>query len=353
MKTFTAVLVFLASLATAPSAIAQSVTTELDVTAGYSSDARTWAGSTQLRSFGEIKPQIRFNVEGTWAKRSVDGTDAFDAAFPYGGRVQLNEAYVEYSAQRGSLIANVRGGQYRSPFGIYSRADHGYNGFLRAPLIRSEYYWSVNNTMLERGVDLSVGTAHLSAEVSLGTPGDNSQEYKRQPGLGTVVRVQAYFKNVIVGASHINTKPYAPNPWEHPGRMDFSSFDVRWSLPGVQFRGEWIFGQEADDESKTRGGYLDTIVHIRFMGPVTAVFRTEKLTWTYLETEEVEFPTFEKWRGLRQTVGARVRLPGGLTGQFNVLRHSELVAYEKPTAFDIGLTYSLRDNRSKRSKADQ
>jgi hypothetical protein len=351
MKAFSTALVFLAGIVTAAPTQAQSVTTEFDVTTGYSSEARVLAGSTQLRAFGELKPQLRFNVEGTWAKRSVDVTDAFDAAYPYGGRVQLNEAYIEHSFQRGTLIANVRGGQYRSPFGIYSRADHGYTGFLRAPLNRSAYYWSVNNTMLERGINLAVGTAHLSAEVSIGTPGDNNDSFKRLPGLGTVVRVQGYFKDVIVGASRINTKSYAPNPWEHPGRMDFSSVDVRWSLPGVQLRGEWIFGKESDDGSSTQGGYVDATVHTRVMGPVTAVFRTEKLDWSYLETNDAGVTYLEDWRGFRQTVGARVRIPGGLTAQFNVLRHSKNVAYDKPTAFDFALTYSIRDTRS--SKVDQ
>jgi hypothetical protein len=348
MKTFATVSAFLAIMFCAASTHAQSVTTELDVTTGYSSDARTWAGSTQLRTFGELKPQLRFNVEGTWAKRSVDGTDAFNAAYPYGGRVQLNEAYVERSFQRGAVIANIRAGQYRTPFGIYSRADHGYTGFLRAPIIRSDYYWSVNNTMLERGANFSVGTAHLSAEVSVGTPGDNNVDFKRATGLSGVVHVQAYFKNFIVGAGHINTTPY-PSEWlAEPGRMNFSSVDARWTIPGLQLRGEWIFGKEwTNAVEKTSGGYLDAIVHTRFMGPVTAVLRTEKLDWTYLETYEDGSTALELWKGYRQTVGARVRIPGGLTAQFNVLRHSKDVAVDKRTAFDIALTYSIRANRSK------
>jgi hypothetical protein len=129
--------------------------------------------------------------------------------------------------------------------------------------------------------------------------------------------------------------------------MDFSGVDLRWSLAGVQLRGEWIFGKEWDNGSKTRGGYLDTIVHTRFMGPLTAVLRTEKLDWSYLKTHEDGSSTPKNWRGLRHTVGARLRIPGGLTAQFNVLRHSEKVAYDKPSAFDIALTYSIRDNRSK------
>jgi len=348
MKTIATTSAFVAILFSSIATHAQSVTTELDITTGYSSDARTWAGSTQLRTFGELKPQLRFNVEGTWAKRSIDGTDAFNSAYPYGGRVQLNEAYVERSFQRGTLITNVRAGQYRSPFGIYSRADHGYTGFLRAPIIRSDYYWSVNNTMLERGVDFSVGTAHLSAEVSVGTPGDNNLDFKRGSGLGSIVRVQGYFKNFIVGASHINTKSYPAEWLADPGRMNFSSVDARWAIPGLQLRGEWIFGEEwTNAPEKTRGGYVDAIVHTQSMGPVTAVLRTEKLDWTYLETYEDGSTALEVWHGYRQTAGARVRIPGGLTAQINVLHHSRNVTVDKRTAFDVALTYSIRDRRSK------
>jgi len=343
MKVFTTSKVFLASLVFAASTQAQSLTTELDLTTGYSTEARTWAGSTQLRTFGEVHPKIQFNLEGTWARRSTNTTDAFGAAYPYGGHVQLSEAYFERSFQRGPVIASVRGGQYRSPFGIYSRADHGYSGFLRAPLLRSEYYWSINSTMLERGVDVTFGTARLSAEVSIATPGDNTDQLKRHSGLDSVVRVQAYYKSVVVGASHINSKSYSPDPDLYPGRMDFSGIDVRWMYGGVQLRGEWIIGQQWNG-SRTNAGYVDAIIHPRFMGPVTAVFRTEQLSW--FEAPRTDYD----WHGFRQTAGARLRIPGGLTAQFNVLHHSKLVATSQRTAFDIALTYSIRDRRNKIEK---
>jgi hypothetical protein len=50
------------------------------------------------------------------------------------------------------------------------------------------------------------------------------------------------------------------------------------------------------------------------------------------------------WQGRRQTAGGRVRLPGGLTAQVNVMRQSDLLARFGRTAIDMALTYSVRLN---------
>ena len=67
---------------------AQSITTEAAVTGGYSTE-NVSAVATQLRAFGEVKPSIRFFVEGAWAASSDTDTDAFGAAYPYHNRLQL------------------------------------------------------------------------------------------------------------------------------------------------------------------------------------------------------------------------------------------------------------------------
>ena len=347
MKTSAVVLVTLNLLGVVSGAFAQtpSITAEVDLTSGYSTEDRLRAVFTQLRAFGEVQPKLQFNVEATWARRSEDTTDAFGAAYPYAGRVQMSEAYAERTFQRGSTVTSIRGGQYRTPFGIHSRADFGYSGFLRAPLVRYEGYWSVVNTMLERGVDVVVGTPRLSLEVSVGTPGDITTTLRRRAGLDGVVRAQAYYKALVVGASHINSNPYVPA--QIPGRMTLSGIDARWTLGGVQVRGEWMVGQPWDGP-KTKGGYLDATVHRPFMGPLTVLFRTEQLN--YLSDQPFAWhgtDGWTNWRGRRQTAGGRVRLPGGITAQLNVFRHSPTVAYEDDdrTAVDVGVTYSLHGHR--------
>lgn len=324
---------------TAPSAFAQSVAAEVDFTTGYSSEANVKAVAAQIRLLGDVKSGIRFNVETIWARRSVNVTDAFGAAYPYGDRVQLSEAYAERTFQRGVGLVGVRVGQYRTPFGISGRSDYAYGGFLRAPLMRYEGYWSVTNNFLERGVNVVAGTPRLSIEASLGVPEDLGV-MRRRPGLDSVVRVQGYVQNLVLGVSHINSQPYMPAFVK--GRMAFTGVDARWTRNGVQLRGEWIKGQPWN-ATATHAWYLDAIVHRPFMGPVTAVFRTEKLDYTAVRPFEYRGTSgLTSWLGRRQTAGGRVRLPGGLTAQLNVLRQSDQLAKHGRTAIDMALTYSVR-----------
>ena len=69
----TALVVVCMSAATAASAPAQSVVTEVDFTTGYSSEDNLKAVAAQLRLFGDVRSGLRFNVEGTWARRSEHG----------------------------------------------------------------------------------------------------------------------------------------------------------------------------------------------------------------------------------------------------------------------------------------
>jgi len=341
MKTVrTAVGVVCLSAATVASASAQSLATEADFTTGYSSEQNVKAVAAQLRLFGEFKSGLRFNVEGTWAHRSKDGTDAFDAAYPYGDRLQLSEAYAERTFQRGVGLVGVRVGQFRTPFGISGRSDYAYGGFLRAPLLRYTDYWALSNEFMERGVDVVVGTPRLSVEASLGAPGDVGDE-KRRPGLDRVVRVQGYVQNLVLGVSHLNAEPNGPVSYAK-GRMVFTGVDARWTHSGVLLRGEWITGQ-VWNTTATRAWYLDAMVHRPFMGPVTAVFRSEQLDYSsvypFPYQDTVGLTT---WQGRRQTAGGRVRLPRGLTAQLNVMRQSDLLAKFGRTAIDMALTYSVR-----------
>jgi hypothetical protein len=266
----------LALLALVPRASAQAISSELDLTGGYSTEGDTTASAAQLRLFGDLSRNYRVNVEATWATRSSDVSDAFGAAYPYGGQVQLSEAYVERMFRPRGLLLGVRGGQYRSPFGIYSRSDYAYQGFLRAPLLRYDDYWSVSNNFLERGVNLVAGTSRFQVEGSVGTPGDIG-EARRRGGVSGTVRAQAYYKTLVVGASRISSEPYSSARFA-TGRLNFTGVDGRFAHAGVIVRGEYVAGRTWD-RPETQGWYMDGIVHRRFMGPVTAVVRAERLRY--------------------------------------------------------------------------
>jgi hypothetical protein len=205
--TFTAAL-SLAFLALPPPARGQSVNVEADITAGYSryGDQHVSAFATQIRSFGELRPGLRFFVEGVLGNRSDEGSDAFEAVYPYGGGVKTMEVYDEQLFTPKRALVGFRAGRYRPPFGIYNRSDYAYSGLLRAPLVRYDGYFALANTFLEQGVDVIAGIPQLNVETSVGVPAD-AGDARRRSGLDTVTRVQAYYGPVIFGASRIATRP--------------------------------------------------------------------------------------------------------------------------------------------------
>ncbi len=310
---------------------AQSITTEAAITSGVSSDAGAAVVATQLRAFGDVGPQIRYYAEAAWAVSSDADSGAFGAAYPYGNRLQIIEAYAERLFRPLGKIVDLRAGRYRPPFGIYNASDQAYVGFLRAPLIRYHNNFALSNDFLEQGAALVVGVPRLTFETSVGRPGDVGASI-RQPGLDTVVRAQGSAGPFIVGLSHIRTLPDQTGSFVH-GRMEFTGLDLRWMRGGVQLRGEWMTGQPFDGTTTT-GWYADAIVHRVAMGPVTAVARIEQLDY---DTR----PPFDLHRR-RQTVGARVRIREGLSAQVNVLHQTGQSIEFEPVAVDVGVPYSVR-----------
>src|ERR1700730_8589482 len=150
-----------ASITSATAVQAQTTTTHGAGSVGVSSDDVS-AVATQLRAFGEVRGGIRYFVEGAWAEVSAGNSDAFGAAYPYGNRVQVIEAYGERMFQPRGMLVGIRAGRFRTPFGISSGSDYAYTGFLRAPLVRYDGYFALSNDFLEHGADLVVGVPQLT-----------------------------------------------------------------------------------------------------------------------------------------------------------------------------------------------
>jgi hypothetical protein len=308
---------------------AQSLVAEADVTAGQSTDGAS-AGGIQARVLGPIGHGWRMTLEGTWAGTTDDDSDAFGAAVPYDGRLQPMETYVETDVRaRGPLLA-IKAGRYRVPFGISSRADHGYSGFVRAPLIRYGGDFALSNTALEAGGDILLGRPALSVETSVGIPVD-AGDARRPRTLDVVVRTQAFYRSVIVGVSYLDTRPNPIGPFVD-GRTRFGGVDARWMRGGIELRGEWIAGRPFDGVTTT-GGYFDVIAHRIWMGPVTAVARIERLDY-----DAGPFSMHPR----RYTVGARIRVARQLAIQMNVLHQPTGLADGRTVALDAGLTETIR-----------
>jgi hypothetical protein len=307
-----------------------SITTEAAVTVGGSTDSLA-AGALQIRSFGDIAGGIRFFGEASIAQTSDHDNDGFAAAYPYGGRLEVIEAYGERMFRPGNAIVGVRAGRFRTPFGIYNSSDHAYTGFLRPPLLRYDEYSGISNYFLEHGADVVVGVSGLQVETALGAPADVGSSVRR-PGLDSIVRVQGYYGPIIAGVSHIRTKSLQIA--EEDSRSDFTGVDLRFTRGGMQLRGEWMTGHPFEGAT-TDGWYADAIVHLVPMGPVTAVARIERMG--FVEPAENEDETLG-----RQTIGARIRIAAGFSVAVNLVHRTGELGEYKPTSLDVGFTWSGR-----------
>ena len=330
IKTSVAGRLVVLSLALAPlPAFAQTAATELDVTVGRSTED-VHAASSQLRVFGDAFGGWVYYLEAAWGQQWGEESDAFGSAYPYDKRLRPAEMYAERTILKGPYLAGVRVGQFRTPFGISGRSDQAYNGFSRAPLIRYGEYWALSNNYLEDGVSIVAGTPRLFAEGSVGLSQDQD-EYKRRQGIDSTLRVQGTIGPVIVGVSHIHTQPAASRTFAL-GSSVFTGVDGRWMHGGVQLRGEWVDGHPFGG-TRTFGGYLDVLVHRPVMGPVTAVFRAERLDY-----EAGRFSSYPR----RYSAGARVRLSNVLVGQVNVVHQPVARRFEAFSGVDVSLTFTTR-----------
>lgn len=309
-------------------AFAQQMASEISVTGGASTDDVS-AGAIQGRIFADTS-MMRVFAEASWATVAGPASDAFGAAYPYERRITVMEAYGERMLHRRGVMLGVRAGRFRTPFGIYSGSDHGYGGFLRAPLIRYAGYWALSNTFLEHGVNVMAGVPTLQMEYTVAAPGDPGTT-QRRGGVDQIARVQGYAGGVVAGVSHIRTQPYQPARYAF-GRAVFSGVDARWMRGGFQLRGEWLTGRPFDG-MHTRGGYLDAFLHRREMGPVTAVARVEMLDY------EAGARSVLAKRG---TLGARIRVADGLFAQVNASHQMGALYSDFRNSADVALTYTVR-----------
>ncbi len=328
----TPALALLGLLVGATTAPAQTLDVQVQQTVGTSSESIS-AGATQVRLLSDLGRGWRADVEGAWGTRNRGGSDVFGTAYPYDDRVQLIEAYAEYSRPDARGLRAIRGGRYRTPFGISAAGDHAYLGFLRPPLIRYGGYYALSSGYLEHGVATTVGVPHASLEASVGRPADVGTA-RRRSGTTAVLRAEVAGGPVVVGASYLDTTPDMPPTFAH-GRARFGGVDVRWMHAGVLVRGEWIGGRPFDGTA-TRGGYADLIVHRPELGPVTLLARAERLAYD----ARAPFALYTH----RYSGAARIRIWRGLSVSGGLVHQAGQQTQRRATAVDFGVTYALRQS---------
>lgn len=315
--------------ALATSASAQTAVLDVTQSVGASSETVRAAG-VQVRALAEPVRRLRLVAEGAWGDRRGPVSDAFGTAYPYGGRLDVIEAYAEW-VRPGTGLRAVRAGRYRTPFGMSSASDHAYLGFLRPPLVRYGSYYALSTGYLEHGLDALVGAGPLSIEGSVGRPGDVGDAIRR-PGTTWTGRAELAGRGVVLGVSAIDTTPYLPERFAR-GRARYTGVDLRWMRSGVQVRGEWLAGRPFAGTTTT-GGYLDLIAHTRRMDRVTALTRVETLD--YDTTTRFALKTHRVSAGARFRVWQQLAVSAGLAHQFG-----QQTQHER-TALDLGLTWAWR-----------
>jgi hypothetical protein len=281
-----------------------------------------------MRTFGEAGSGLRYYVEASSAGRVRPTGDAFAGAYWYGNGVRLTEAYLERPLASSRLVAGVRVGRYRTPFGISGRGDHAYNGFLRPPLVRYGYYQGPSNYWLEGGVNAYVGIPRLQLEASLGAPQEDLEARRGGPSLA--LRVQGHSGPFVAGISYLRTHPYPSRAFVR-GTGEYRGVDVRWLRDGVQLRAEWIDGRNFE-RARSSGWYVDATLHRRALGAVMPVARYDEYRYTRSGYHS---------KHKRVSVGARLRLTDSLTANVNLVNEPDLTERSN-NAIDVGITHSMR-----------
>jgi hypothetical protein len=313
----------------AAAAAGQTVAVQAHQSVGVSSEDIA-AGGAQVRVLGEPMPGLRIDVDTAWGERTRGGSDVFGTAYPYQGQPQVIDAFVEYVRPQARGLRAVKGGRYRTPFGISAAGDHGYLGFLRPPLIRYGGYYALSSGYLEHGVSMTVGVPRASIEAGVGRPADVGTAIRR-PGTDAVARGELAFDALVVGASYLDTTPDQPARFAR-GRARFGGVDMRWMRAGVMVRGEWLAGRPFDGTA-TRGGYLDLIVHRPGLGPITLLARGERLAYDAQPPHALYTH--------RYTAAARLRAWRGLSAAVGLVHQAGQQTQRHRTALDVGVTYAV------------
>ena len=318
-------------LASAP-ASAQSVTAEVDVSGGVSTE-NVRAGAAQARLFGASASDWRFFVEATFG--GVDGqqTDAFSAAYPYDRRLRPMEMYVEKMFRprkraRGRSRPDATARRSASPRAAITATP-------ASPARRSSATATASRsrTRPRRRRSVLVGTPRLYGETSFGVPQDEGSP-AAQTGVDVTVRVQGYYKSFIVGASRIAHRPRQVAR-QLCGRGEWSSTasTAAGCRAACSCAGNGSSGSRSTrvatrrrlsrrDRPPPRHGPGD-----RRRADRAARLRRARRPSFYLQ---------------RFTAGARVRLPSSCSGQVNVIHQPSGLAAGRTTALDVGLTCTIR-----------
>jgi hypothetical protein len=165
-------------------------------------------------------------------------------------------------------------GIVRLPFGLYNNEETYASGLIDYPLARVDYALNAVNWGAP-GVRWSGGTPTFQVEAA-GFGGQGAGVWGNLNNVaGGTVRMQTYFKGIILGVSRWDgTQSANLTPGEAGAQpTHFSGVDLRLTRPHLLLRGEYLFGVLGNEQM--HGWYLDAYYHLPKYYRWTLVSRVE------------------------------------------------------------------------------
>ncbi len=201
------------------------------------------------------------------------------------------EAALEKSWRSGERLQL---GIVRLPFGLYNSQETYTSGLIDYPLVRGDYALQSVNWGVP-GVRFGGGSSQIQGEVAV-FGGQSSGVWNNLNNTrGVDARVQLYRGNTILGLSHWAGS--SSTDFHSPGEQvtHVSGLDIRYTLPRLVLRGEYMLGKLAGDN--LNGWYLDAYYRLPKYEKMTLVARVEQFK-----------PGSDEFMSKQITLGARYTL---------------------------------------------
>ena len=220
-----------------------------------------YSGSLGITS--RLSPGLMFNYEGVQNNHAVT----------FGGGGRFNSFVTQQATfQKDWKDQQLQLGIIRMPFGLSNLSETYASGLIDYPLARGEYFTMGVNWGVP-GVRFNGGTPNLRLEAAAFGGQASGIWGNRENISGGSLRMQGYTKDLILGISRWDGTASAQ--FGHPtrGGVHYTGVDLRYTRPHLLIRGEYLFGQMADENQQ--GAYLDFYYHLPKFHRWTLVARAE------------------------------------------------------------------------------
>lgn len=219
-----------------------------------------WLAQASTRGLGERLAWIQF---------TDDFTPHFAVTNTYllmPSRDLLDETFVKYT----NGVTQVRGGRFRSGFGISDWSDFYYNAIISMPLVRfNRLQPYLGLTRFDTGLDVRSIAGPIEYQVGLIDVGSTSWQWAPKNTTYGVARLQTHFGALIVGSSVLGRIAGSGSDDD----TEAYGLDFRWTADHLQLRGELV--RLHSDDGWSGGYYVDAFFRPPGLYRTQVGFRTQ------------------------------------------------------------------------------